>query len=81
VPCAQVRNALEVAQDPTVQATFLRAEPHPTLPDYRAAALPLVVRAGRAPVGHPPPSVGEHSEAILTALGKGLDPWAILTES
>jgi crotonobetainyl-CoA:carnitine CoA-transferase CaiB-like acyl-CoA transferase len=81
VPCAQVRTALEVAQDPTVQASFLRAEPHPEIDDYRAPALPVVIRGGRAPAGSPPPSVGKHSEAILTALGDGSDPWALFMES
>jgi crotonobetainyl-CoA:carnitine CoA-transferase CaiB-like acyl-CoA transferase len=80
VPCAQVRDALEVAHDPTVQTSFLRSEPHPRIPGYRAAALPVVVRGERAPPTSPPPSVGEHSETLLRALRAGTDPWAILSE-
>lgn len=80
VPCARVRSALEVARDPAVQESFLRAEAHPSIPDYRAAALPLVIRGGRAPAGSPPPAVGEHTQSIIQALDEGSDPWAHFTE-
>jgi crotonobetainyl-CoA:carnitine CoA-transferase CaiB-like acyl-CoA transferase len=80
VPCAQVRDALEVARDPTVQRAFFRAEPHPAIPGYRAAAFPVVIRGERAPHTSPPPSVGEQSDTILQALRDGADPWAILSE-
>jgi len=71
VPCARVRDAAEVAADPSVLADPLRAEPHPRIPGYRALALPVVIRGERAPFTRPPPGVGEHTEEILAELEAG----------
>ncbi len=59
VPCAPIRDALEVASDPEVRDGPFRAEPNPRIPGYRAVALPVVIDGERAPFTRPPPALEE----------------------
>ncbi len=69
VPCAAVRDMLEVAEDPELRKGPLRVEPHPRIPGYRAVALPVTWDGERVPPHRPPPGVGEHTDAVLHEAG------------
>ncbi len=69
VPCARVRDFGEVASDPSVLDGIFRREAHPTIPDYRAVAHPVVTDGHRPEPTRPPPAAGEHTEEILREHG------------
>ncbi len=70
IPCSRVRTLDEVAADPQVEALeMLPRIPHPAIPDFRAANLPLSINGRRAVRLTPPPEVGQHTGEILETAG------------
>jgi crotonobetainyl-CoA:carnitine CoA-transferase CaiB-like acyl-CoA transferase len=74
LPCAPILTLDAVAREPqTRESGMLVGAPHPRLPDYRSVALPIEWDGRRPPVRRVPPTLGEHSADVLTALGYTLD--------
>ena len=70
VPCAPILTIDAVLSEPQTHASgMLVGAPHPRIPDYRSVALPVKWGARRPGVRRVPPTLGEHSEDVLTALG------------
>jgi crotonobetainyl-CoA:carnitine CoA-transferase CaiB-like acyl-CoA transferase len=69
VPCSRINNVGDVVHDAQVAARDLMpAIPHPDIPELRAPAGPF--KMSSPPVRTAPPKLGEHTTAILTALGR-----------
>jgi len=80
VPCAVVADIADVMADEHIVAVELvRTLDHPAgpLPQVRS---PLRVDGARLPVPAPPPTLGEHTDAVLTALGVDAGTLAALHE-
>ena len=70
VPSAPILGIDAVLTEPqTLESGMLVSAPHPRLPDYRAIGLPIQWDARRPGIRRVPPSLGEHSEDVLTSLG------------
>jgi len=70
VPCAPLNTLAEVFADPEVQRLGLEIElTHPTMGDVRLTGNPVGLE--RTPVSYrlAPPTLGEHTEEVLTGLG------------
>jgi len=70
VPFAPVLNVEEVPEDPQVRhlGTFYKVE-HPTEGEVPGAYPPLLIDGERPGAITPPPTLGEHTDAILAELG------------
>ncbi|HEX9407695.1 MAG TPA: CoA transferase [Thermoanaerobaculia bacterium] len=70
VPCGSVRDVAEVIQDPQLAARAMIAElHHPTVGPIKVMGSPLKLSETPPSIRTPPPTLGQHSEAILMELG------------
>ncbi|HVM64766.1 MAG TPA: CaiB/BaiF CoA-transferase family protein [Acidimicrobiales bacterium] len=70
VPCSRVRSVGETAEDEqTAVLGMLVNLPHPRIPDLRLIDMPVSEAGARAALRHPPPLMGEHTDAVLAELG------------
>lgn len=70
IPCSLIRTVADLAEDEQLAALGqLKAFPHPSIPDLRLVDMPVSQDGKRAVFQHPPPLLGEHTDAILTELG------------
>jgi formyl-CoA transferase/CoA:oxalate CoA-transferase len=70
VPCGSVREVGEVLSDPQLAARQMIAElEHPTVGRTRVIASPVKLSDTPASVRTPPPTLGQHTTAVLEALG------------
>jgi crotonobetainyl-CoA:carnitine CoA-transferase CaiB-like acyl-CoA transferase len=67
VPCGSVRDLHELFDDPQVAARSMRSTVmHPTIGALSVLGTPLKLSATPPSVRTPPPTLGEHTEAVLT---------------
>jgi crotonobetainyl-CoA:carnitine CoA-transferase CaiB-like acyl-CoA transferase len=70
VPCGRVMDLAEVFADPQVQAQEMVVEiDHPGHGPVRMTGFPVKLSATPARLRHPAPTLGEHTDAVLTDLG------------
>ena len=71
VPCSRVRDVAELAGDEQLAALgLLESCPHPTIDDLRLVGVPVSVDGVRGASRLAPPTLGEHTDAILAELGR-----------
>lgn len=69
IPAAPINNLKQVFSDPQVKARELQIEvPHPTAGMLPLLASPLNIPTNPTQVRYPPPTLGQHTEAILKEL-------------
>ena len=69
VPCAPINTIPEIIADPQVQAIgMVQPVDHPTLKGARMIRSPLSVDGHYLPIKRPPPTLGQHTDEILTDL-------------
>jgi len=79
VPCSRVRSVGETAEDEQTAVLGILANlPHPRIPDLRVIDMPVSEAGARADMRHPPPLLGEHTDAVLAELGYAADAVARL---
>ncbi len=79
IGCGPINRLSEVFADPQVQARGMVVEvPHPSSPSGVAKVIANPIRLSATPAAYRlgPPTLGEHTEAVLSAL-LGMDPEAI----
>ena len=70
VPCGSVREISEVLADPQIVARHMIAEvDHPTVGRTRVIGSPLKLSGTPSSVRTAPPTLGQHTETVLTELG------------
>jgi crotonobetainyl-CoA:carnitine CoA-transferase CaiB-like acyl-CoA transferase len=70
VPCGSVRDVAEVLKDPQLKERAMIAElHHPTVGPINVMGSPIKLSQTPPSIRTPPPTLGEHREAILTELG------------
>ena len=70
VPCSPILTMDAVVAEPQTEASgILVSAPHPRLDNYRSVGLPITWHGRRPTVRRVPPTLGEHSEDVLTQLG------------
>ena len=70
VPCSPILTLDAVVAEPQTTASGMLIDgPHPRIADYRSVALPIMWHGRRPTVRRVPPTLGEHSEDVLTQLG------------
>lgn len=70
LPCSRVNTVDQVVTDPQVEALgMIRSWPHPDIEDFRLVDHPLSYNGTRSFRQDAPPSLGQHSAAILTEAG------------
>lgn len=68
VPCGSVRNLHELFGDPQVAAREMTVElEHPSIGPMRVLGTPFKLSETPASIRRPPPRLGEHTDAVLTA--------------
>ncbi len=78
VPCGSVRDVAEVLADPQLAARgMVTTVEHPTVGPTRVISSPLHLSASPSSVRTPPPTLGQHTDAVLAELG--YDPEMILS--
>ena len=81
VPCGRVMNLAEVFADPQVLAQEMVVEiEHPPHGPVRMTGFPVKLSATPAQLRRPAPQLGEHTDAVLGALGYSADRIATLRE-
>jgi crotonobetainyl-CoA:carnitine CoA-transferase CaiB-like acyl-CoA transferase len=79
VPCGPINTIPEVFADPQVRSReMLRHIPHPSGVDVPQVASPLRFAGAPLRYDRPPPLLGEHTDAVLRALGYGEERIAAL---
>jgi crotonobetainyl-CoA:carnitine CoA-transferase CaiB-like acyl-CoA transferase len=69
VPCGPINSIAQALADPQIVARGLRIErPHPLAGQVPLVASPIVMDGRRAASEAPPPTLGQHTRAVLTAL-------------
>lgn len=70
IPCARIQTVADLVNEEQLHALGLLAEfPHPQIPDLRLIDSPVSINGTRTAQHHPPPLLGEHTDAILAELG------------
>ncbi|MCC7125913.1 MAG: CoA transferase [Acidobacteria bacterium] len=70
VPCGSVRDVAEVLADPQLAARGMVTNvEHPTVGPTRVISSPMHLSASPASVRTPPPTLGQHTDAVLAELG------------
>ncbi|MDP1569459.1 MAG: CoA transferase [Vicinamibacterales bacterium] len=70
VPCGSVRDIAEVFGDPQIaDREMVVALPHPTIGEVRVTGVPVKLSATPGAVRTAPPTLGQHTEAVLGELG------------
>jgi formyl-CoA transferase/CoA:oxalate CoA-transferase len=70
VPCGSVRDVAEVLGDPQLKERAMVAElHHPTVGPINVIGSPIKLSATPPSIRTPPPTLGQHREAILSELG------------
>lgn len=70
LPCSRIRGVDQLQSDPQVKALNLLMDvPHPSIPDLRLVDLPFSMDGKRARRRGTPPSLGQHTDEILRAVG------------
>jgi formyl-CoA transferase/CoA:oxalate CoA-transferase len=70
VPCGSVRDVAEVLKDPQLQERAMIAElHHPTVGPINVMGSPIKLSQTPPAIRTPPPTLGQHREAILLELG------------
>ena len=82
MPCGSVRDVAEVLGDPQLAARGMVAElQHPTVGPINVVGSPIKLSATPSSVRTPPPTLGQHREAILSELGYDRQSIAALQSS
>jgi succinate---hydroxymethylglutarate CoA-transferase len=77
VPCGRINSVAEALADPQTEArAMVETVQHPTIGDLKLVGMPYKFSGTPASVRRPPPTLGEHTEEILTG-ELGLDGAAI----
>ena len=67
IPCGPVRTVGEALEDPQLQARdMISAVQHPTIGELRLVGSPIKLSDAASRADRPPPTLGEHTDAILT---------------
>ena len=70
VPCSPVQDIRQVVSDPQVRANeIFEPQPHPRIPGYRDLKMSVRFDGERPGLRRVPPTIGEHTDEILTELG------------
>jgi crotonobetainyl-CoA:carnitine CoA-transferase CaiB-like acyl-CoA transferase len=69
VPCGPINSIAQALADPQIVARGMRIElPHPTAQQVPLVASPIVMDGARAASERPPPTLGQHTRAVLIEL-------------
>jgi len=67
VPCGRINSVAEALADPQTEArAMVETVQHPTIGDLKLVGMPYKFSGTPASVRRPPPTLGEHTEEILT---------------
>jgi crotonobetainyl-CoA:carnitine CoA-transferase CaiB-like acyl-CoA transferase len=81
VPCGAVRDVREVMRDPQVLARrMIEAVEHATLGPLRVLGTPIKLSATPGSVRTAPPTLGQHTDAVLAEIGMSNEAIARLRE-
>jgi crotonobetainyl-CoA:carnitine CoA-transferase CaiB-like acyl-CoA transferase len=81
VPCGSVRDVQEVLRDPQTAARgMVQALSHPVAGDIRVTGVPAKLSATPGAVRTAPPTLGQHTDAVLAELGCTPDDIASLRD-
>lgn len=76
VPCGPILNYAEVFNEPhTAARQMVKLVDHPVEGAVRTLGIPVKLSATPASVRRAPPLLGEHTDAVLSAIASGLSPW------
>jgi succinate---hydroxymethylglutarate CoA-transferase len=77
VPCGRINSVAEALADPQTEArAMVETVQHPTIGDLKLVGMPYKFSGTPASVRRPPPTLGEHTDEILTG-ELGLDAAAV----
>ncbi|MFP5378333.1 MAG: CaiB/BaiF CoA transferase family protein [Vicinamibacteria bacterium] len=81
VPCGSVRDIHEVLTDPQIAARgMVQSVPHPAIGEVRVTGVPVKLSATPGAVRTAPPTLGQHTDAVLAELGCDAETIAGLRE-